>query len=243
MSLQWSSFDRANPNDIDDLLRQIAIGSLLQGQVPQAYRKANLSVADPNNLATLGVLKLPDNGKASLIHRAYARAGGVTLGELAVQSFGTTPTTGQIAVTPTGDIACLLSDAFTSVDIIFTPERGDGNAVDKNGDPKLNSDGVTPANGNYYPVASNVLTFPASVTAQGIILVTEAEAVTATSTGKKIVLVPGSGAPSAGQCRLNLAKTTLTFATADAVTRARVKLLLCASKDLATILNASATLI
>lgn len=232
--LQYSSFDRANPNDIADFFRQVAIGSLLQGQLPQQYRKANLSAADPYSLATLGILKLPDNGKASQIVRAWARAGGTTLGELAPQAYGVTPTTTQISITPSGDIACLLSDAYTSVDIIYTPERGDSNALDKNGEPNT-------SNGNVFPVASNVLTLPAALTARGVILLTEVEALAGTVTGKKIVLVPGAGAPATGQARLNLAKTTITFATADAVTRARVKLLLCPSADLPTILNATAT--
>jgi len=47
-------------------------------------------------------------------------------------------------------------------------------------------------------------------------------AVAAGATGRKVVLVPGSGAPAAGQARLNLAKTTVTFAGADAVTSATV---------------------
>lgn len=236
MAIQCFSFDRANPNDIADQLRSISFGSVLQGQLTQAVRKKDLSVAQSYNLATLGILTLPDNGKASIIHRAYARAGTATLGELSPQAFGTTPTTGQIAVTPTGDIACLLTDAFTSVDIIFTPERGDTNAVDKNGE-------VTSSNGNFFPVVSNVLTLPSAITSRGVILLTEAEAVSGTSTGKKIVLVPGAGAPSAGQCRLNLAKSTITFATADAVTRARVKLLLVANNQLDLVLNAQQSLV
>lgn len=233
--LQWSSIDRANANDIADFLRQIGVGSFLQGQVPQAYRKQSLAVADSASLATLGILKLPDNGKANTIHRAYARAGGVALGELTVVAPGTTPTTTQIAITPSGDIACLLSDAYTSVDIVFTPERGDTNSLDKNGETNA-------ANGNAFPVITNVITLPSALTARGVILLTEAEALTGTATGKKIILAPGAGAPAAGQARLNLAKTTITFATADAVTRARVKLVLCCTTtDLNTVLNATAT--
>lgn len=237
MAIQCYSFDRANPNDISDLLHSIAIGSVLQGQLPQSRRKADLSAAQPYNLATLGVLTLPDNGKASVIHAAYARAGGVALGPLAIVGAGVTPATTQIAITPTGDIACLLSDAYTSVDVIFTPERGDSNAVDKNGEPFATA-------GNVWPVVANVLTLPAALVARGVVYLVEVEALVGTSTGKKIVLVPGAGAPAAGQARLNLAKSTITFAGADAVTRARVKLLLCAgANDLNTVLNASATII
>ncbi len=58
-----------------------------------------------------------------------------------------------------------------------------------------------------------------------------------TSVGKKIILAPGAGAPAAGQARLNIAKTTVTFAVADAVTRARVKILLATQFDLQTLLD------
>lgn len=231
--LQFSSLDRANPNDLADLLRSIAIGSVLLGQVNQAYRLQNFSVAEASSLATLGIVKLPDNAKAAVIHSAYARAGGTTLGPLTIVGAGVTPTTTQIAITPSGDLACLLSDAYTSVDVIFTPERGDSNAIDKNGEPNAN-------NGNVFPVVSNVLTLPSALTARGVVLLTEASGLTATATGRKIVLAPGAGAPSAGQCRLNLAKTTITFASADAVTRARVKLLMCAAQDLAVQLTKTA---
>lgn len=240
MAIQCYSFDRVNPNDLPDALRQVALGSLLQGQVTQVRRKADLSAAQSYNLATLGILTLPDNGKASVIHSAWARAGGVALGPLTVAALNATPTTTQIAVTPSGDIACLLSDAYTSVDIIFSPERGDSNAVDKNGDVNNAS-----APGNVFPVASNVLTLPAAMVTRGVVLLTECEVLAGTVTGKKIILAPGAGAPATGQCRLNLAKSTVTFAAADAVTRARVKLVLCAlaANDLSTVLNATATLI
>lgn len=239
MAIELYSFNRANANDLPDMFRKIQLGSLLQGQLPQVRRKADLSAAQSYNLATLGILTLPDVGKAASIVAAYARAGGVALGPLTVVAPGTTPATTQIAVTPNGDIACLLSDAYTSVDIIYTPERGDSNAVDANGDT------LQSGAGNFFPVVSNVMTLPSALTSRGVVLLMEAEAIAGTTTGKKIVLAPGAGAPSAGQCRLNLAKSTITFATADAVTRARVKLLLCAKaeNDLATVLNANATFI
>ncbi len=243
MAIQAYAFDKANPNDTSDELRQIQFGSFLQGQVPQVRRKGDFSAAQAYNLSTLGILTLPDNGKASQIVAAYARAGGVALGPLTIvgtPGVFTTPTTTQIGVTPTGDLACLLSDAYTSVDVIYLPERGDSNAVDVNGDVNNLS-----APGNVFPVISNVLTLPAALVARGVVMLTECEALTATSTGKKIVLQPGAGTPSTGQVRLNLAKSTITFAAGDAVTRARVKLVLCAKpeRDLALVLNAAATYI
>lgn len=238
MSSQYSAFDQANPNQIGNLLQSAKLGRLLLGQLPQVRRKVDLSVASPYALATLGVFQLPEEGKASTIQAAYARAGGVALGPLTIVAPGVTPATTQIAVTPNGDIACLLSDAYTSVDILFTPERGDSLGLDRDG----NVNNVS-APGNVYPVVSNVITLPATLTARGVVLLMEAEALTGTSTGKKIVLAPGAGAPAAGQARLNLAKSTITFAVADAVTRARIKLLVCAADDLGNILTATQSII
>lgn len=206
--MNYASLNRADPNTIADVLRQIAFGRVMVGQIPQCIRRKDGSVNSPYNLATLGTIVLPNEAKAASIVRATAIAGTAAAGELAAQAFGATPATTQIAVAPNGDLVFLLTDAYTAVDVTYIPERGFSVET-------------------FFPVVSNVLTLPNSVVGggKGVALLTEAEAVSGTSTGKKIILVPGSGAPSAGQCRLNLAKTTVTFATADAVTRARVKLL------------------
>jgi hypothetical protein len=75
------------------------------------------------------------------------------------------------------------------------------------------------------PAPAGVLTLPSWITARGVILLLEAEAITATITGRKIVLVPGA-APATLQARLNVAKSTVIFNSAtDVVTSARVTLL------------------
>jgi hypothetical protein len=218
---QRVAFDRANPDTNSDRLRSIAFGSFLQGQVPQVRRALDADAAGTNseNLATLDAITLPDGGKANSILRATVRAGGVT-GELTPQAYGATPATTQIAVGPNGDIVVLAADAITDMDVVYIPERGD--IVD-----------------SVFPVVTNVLTLPASITDRHVVLLEEAEALEATATGRKIILVPGAGAPAAGQARLDLAKATVTFAGADAVTRARVKLLVVAEEDLAAVLEAA----
>lgn len=217
--------DRANPITIADQLRLLRLGHLFLGQMNQHKRKVNPSALGVNayNLATLHALQLPDRARAVSVVRATVRAGGVT-GELTPVAFGVTPTTGQIAVAPNGDIVVLASDAITDMDVTYVSERGDVMGT-------VQADASLPfySLGLYFPVVSNVLTLPTSGWgARGNLLLLEAEAINATATGKKIPLIPGAGAPAAGQARLNLAKTTVTFAGADAVTRARVKLLIAA---------------
>lgn len=221
-STQRAQFDKVNPNTLADNLRRIALGSFLQGQVPQVRRKVN---QDTNgvcayNVATLDALQLPDGGKASSIVRATARAGGVT-GELTAAAFGATPTTGQIAVAPNGNIVTLGTDAITDMDVTYIPERGD----------------VIEA---VFPVATNAITIPATLTARGVVLLLEAESLEGTLVGRLIVLVPG-GTATTGRSALNAAKTIVTFAAADAVTRARVKLLVTAAEDLCAVLESDAS--
>lgn len=220
--------NKADLNTLADQLKVMLFGDLLLGQMNQTKRKVNPSALGVGSytLATLHALQLPNRSRAAVIHRATVRAGGVT-GELTPVAYGTTPTTGQIAVAPNGDIVVLASDAITDMDVVYASERGED----------LNTT---------FPVVSNVLTFPTSGQfARGVSLLLEAEALGGTSTGKKIVLVPGAGAPSAGQARLNVAKGTVTFASADAVTRARVRVLLGATltAELQTALNETDTFV
>lgn len=221
----YSSLNKCNPHNLADLLRKAGLGDLLAKHLPQHYHKQNPDAAGANayNLATLDVIVLPDNQKAQNVLRGYARAAGTgTPGELTVDPPNTTPGAGDIAVTPSGDIAFLASEVWTDVDFSYQPV--DGEVVE-----------------SYFPVASDTLTLPVSVTTPGVILAAEVEAVEGTATGKKIILAPG-GSPNAGQCALNLAKSAIAFAGADAVTRARVKLVVArsAAKQLHTVLNAPA---
>jgi len=227
MTTNREAANRSNTNTISDLFRKIGLGDLLLGQMPQALRAQDADAAGNAgyNLATLDALPLPDHAKAASILRATARAGTAGTGEMTVVAYGVTPASGEIAVGPNGDIVLLAADAITDVDVIYVPERG--KVID-----------------SVFPVVTNVLTLPASVTDRSVVLLEEAEAVEGTSTGTKIVLIPGAGAPAAGQARLDVAKATVTFAAADAVTRARVKLLVAAGdEDLQAVLTADADLI
>lgn len=212
--------NRITAGQVADLLKFIQFGSVLMA-LPTTIRGA-APAADPSSLATLQTIKLPDDAKAASLLRVTVLAGGAP-GELAIVGFGTTPATGQAAVTPSGDIAFLAADAPTNVDVLYVPEQHD--VVEYTG-----------------PVVANVLTLPAAY-AGSTILVEEVNADVGTATGRKIVLVPGAAAPVAGQARLNLAKTTISFAAADAVTKATVKLAVDRATSLPTQLAAVSPII
>jgi hypothetical protein len=212
-----NNLDAAPPNALPDMFRTVKIGDILRAG-PTFLRK-KLPATSNVQLATLHSIVLADDGKAHNIMRAYARTATAGAGELTVVAYGATPASGQIAVAPNGDIVTLAADVILDLDVVYQPDKYD--LVE-----------ATVA------VATNVLTIPTAYTTRGAVLLLEAEATIGTSLGRKIVLVPGAGAPAAGQCRLNVAKTTVTFAGADAVTQARVKLAIVAATDVDALLTA-----
>lgn len=218
--------NKAQPNLLPDQLRKIAFGDFLRAMPTHLKKKAG--ALDSYNLATLHSIGLPEDARAANILRAYARSGTGTLGELAIQSPNTTPAAGQIAVSPNGQIVLLAADAYTSVDVVYVPEKYDVFEVE-----------LTGAVASAFDLSTLL---PAQV-AQGIVMLLEAEATVGSVTGKKIVLAPGAAAPATLQARLNLAKTTVTFNNAtDAVTKARLKLALCPTVDADALLEASTNL-
>ena len=222
MSLK-ATFDRANANTLSAAFQKIQLGQTLRQDVKVSKRKVNPVAlgASLYSLATLHVIVLPDDAKASSVLRAYARAGGAGTGEMTPAARHATPGSGAIAVTPSGDIAVLAADALTNVDVEYLAARYDMVEL-------------------VLPVATNVLTIPSSYTDRGVLDVSEVESLAGTSAGKKIILTPGAGAPAAGQARLDVAKATITFAAADAVTSARVKIQVSALADMDALLESSA---
>lgn len=199
------SLNRANPNTLADHLRRVRIGDIVGSCTPQVLRSVNPDAAgvSPYNLSTLDALVLPEAARAAVILRAFAKAGGVT-GALTVAAKDATPTTGQIAIAPNGNIVTLGTDALTSIDVFYIPE-GQGIVME-----------------TVFPVVSNAIALPANLSGKVAVL-EEVEVLTGTATGKKVVLTRG-GSPSAGQAALNLTGTTVSFASADAATRARLKM-------------------
>lgn len=215
------TLNRCNLNTLASALQKIAFGQTLRQDVKITKRKVNPNALGTNayNLATLQVIVLPDDAKAAVLLRAFARTGTAGTGEMTVAARHATPTTGQIAVTPSGDIALLAADAITDVDVEYLAARYD--VVELT-----------------LPVATNVLAIPAAFTDRGVLEVAEVEALDGGATGAKIILTPG-GSATAGKAALNVAKTQVNFAAADAVTRARVKLLVAALADLDALLEST----
>lgn len=213
-----TSLNRSNPNGISDMFRLVAIGdSLASGKLARRVVDMDAAGANPGNLATLDVLVLPDGQKARQVNAAYARAG-VATGALTVVAINATPATGQIGVAPNGNVVTLAADAITDVDIEYEgiPDVVAVEAV--------------------FPVVSDSIVLPSNITGPGVVQLLEAEALEGTGTGNKIVIASGTGPAAAGQVVMGVGKGNVNFAGADAVTRARVKLLV--SKAAADMLGA-----
>jgi hypothetical protein len=208
-----AALNGANANQIADELRAMAFGSFLRSMPIPLRNQAPLAAgASLYDLATLSAIVLPDDAKANTIFRAYGRAAGsATPGDITLKtaigaaSPYTTPTTGTIAVSPSGNIVLLGTDLYTNVDVLYLPEKYDTVELTLS-------------------VASNNLTIPASLVTQGVVFLLEAQATIGTVTGQNIVIAPGSAPGTTKQANLNLAKSLVQFLPADAVTQARVKL-------------------
>jgi hypothetical protein len=214
------SFDRANPNTVADNLRSLGIGDIIRA-LPTFLRRKAPATVPTHPAGTEQALVLGDDAKAAVIHTAYGLAGAGTLGALAVVAG--VPAAGQIAVAPNGDIVTALADAWTSLDVVYQPEKGD----------------VFTFTGTVDPV-TGIMPLPTSATLAGVVLLTSATALLGTATGTKVVAANGA-APAAGLANLSLAKSQVQFAVADGVTSATVTLVLVSALDVDALLEAPST--
>lgn len=213
----------------------LAIGTMLRNLGPVALRgkNAGAAAANPYVLATLGGLQLPDDAKAATIIRAFGKVGGVTAVELSIQAYGTTPTTGQIAVAPSGDIVTLGTDLWTNFDVEYQPRKQD---VVELVLPVIAGTGICalpittdPRLGGGLPAQPATATTPAvaSTMISGGVVVSlmEAEVLAGGVLGKFIVIAEATAAPgTTKQASLDLPKANVRFKVSDAVTQVRVKL-------------------
>lgn len=205
------ALDRANPGSLPTNLQRIKIGHAMAGLLPQQIIGA-VPAAQTNELATLIGLGLPYESRAAKVSRAIVRtvSGGAVLGELTPVAYGATPGTGEVAVSPSGDVVFLAADLATLVDVYYQPVEGE--VVEWTG-----------------PVASGELALPQSVIDRQPILLLEAEALTVGAggvTGRKIVLVPASAATATTKAALSVDRVSVWFnSVTDKVATARVKLL------------------
>lgn len=207
------ALDRANPNTLADHLRSLEIGSCLATEVKQVVRMFNMGAAgaDVSNLATLDVMKLPDNAKAISILRAYARktAAAGTCGELAPQAWATTPADAQIAVSPCGDIVTLAVSDYSSIDVEYLAVRGEMVELAE------------------LAVSGDQAVLPSWITDRGVIMLLEAESLAGAVTGDFIVVKESDAKPGTTKwASLMLDREIVQFKATDAVTKCRLKLLL-----------------
>lgn len=217
------ALNRAQPGSIGSMLYQLAFGDVvrsmktfLRGKTPLAAGTANPYVVQTgaNSLA------LPEDAKALTILAAYARAGTGTKGPLTIDADNSTaPAAGHVKISPNGDILLNSTDAFTSVDVTYEPDKGDVVEL-------------------VLPVVTGVLTLPTQLGLAVRLL--EAESLVGTHTGKFAVTVNADTNAVTLTAHLNLAKTTVVFDNADdAVTSARVKYLVASAKDTDALLEAA----
>lgn len=195
-----------NINELQDILRYLKVGNILRSFPAKMYGVAPTAAAvNPYVVATAQAITLPDDAKAEVILSAIARTGTGSTGVQLVNDVqaATEPAAGHCKVAPNGDLLFQHTDAWTLLDITYLPDIYDLYEYTLP---------VVPGTG--------ILTLPAGTYATGLL---EAQALTGTTVGAKIVQMH-STAPSTGQASINGAGTQVLFATADAVTSARVKI-------------------
>lgn len=222
--------DQANPSALATLLQRAKLGTILRA-LPVRLWQAK-PVANPYDLATNQAFVLPDDCKAASIVAAYGRVGGVTAGPLTIAAYSASaphPATGEISVSPNGNVVLLAADAWTQVDVLYIPEKLDvveltvpvvTNAIDLTKIPQV------------------VATINGSANQSLVHLLMEAEITVGTVTGKCIIDPPEASVATSQHAGLNLAKSSVQFKASDAATTARVKLGFTPAFDLNAFLEA-----
>jgi len=216
------TLNRSDLNTLADQLRALAFGDVV-ASLPTTLR-VSATAANTGNLAAVLVVSDQDaNVPAAAVLYASARAGAGTPGVLTLVAYGVTPAAGEIAVAPNGRVVTAAADAWTDLDVVYAPEKGDIVEVTAN-------------------VTANTLTLPTNVTSVGACTLLSATALTGTVVGSKIVDLPGAAA-AAGEAALNAAKTTVVFNGGDAVTSATVRLLVTSSVDVSALLASTSNFV
>jgi hypothetical protein len=205
------SVNRADPNLLADLLRNLKFGDVLRA-LPVFLRK-QVPVADASFPSGTNGIKLPDDAKAALKSRAmfaaYARAGAGTIGQLTAV-VGTPANAGEVGVSDAGDILFYAADAWTNVDVEYFVEKQDVITLT-------------------LPVSSNAMALPSTLVSQGVVSLLAASSLAGSSTGVKVVEAPSASAASAGCARLDLAKANVKFHSGESTSATVVLGIACAT--------------
>lgn len=218
------ALNRANSSTIATHLQRVQLGTVVAGHVPQQISGA-VPAARTNELGTVLGLGLPYTSRASAVLRATVRSvgSGSVLGELTPVKHDVTPSTGEVAVSPSGDVVFLASDAATKVDVVYAPVAGE--VVELTA-----------------PCPLGIMALPAWIIARNPLLLLEATADVATIGGRKIILAPAAAVVATTKAALAIDRSKVYFNYAtDVVTYATVKLLLTPETPLVTALAAQAT--
>jgi len=216
--------NRANPNELSNLFQSMRLGDFVRSSITRLWRKAAKTPSPLDQIAAVQTIKLPNDAKACTILRAYAQAGTGTKGELVVDGPMTTATAaGHVGVTAAGDISFASADAWTAVDVSYVPEEVEVVTQQFPLDPAVGD-----------------ISLPAKWSGRTVLLM-RATLDTGTVTGEGKVIQPGARTATTLQVNLNLAKNTVQFLVADAVSMATLTLglLPLAATDRDTLLEAS----
>lgn len=167
-------------------------------QAVGAGQALNLLPAFFRGSVTSNKLTLPETAKAIQVLAAFAQ--GTTGGWQNVVRQDATLATQQCKANPTGDILFFATDAVTFAEVWYVPCEG-----------QIFEEEL--------PVASNLATLPQSRRAAMLL---SAVSLAGTLTGNLTVDIRAA-AITTGEAGINAAGSGITFAAADAVTRARVK--------------------
>jgi len=221
------ALDRANPNSLASMLRMVAIGDVLRNLPTYLRGKAPLAVAAYPYIVQSGAqaVALPDDAKGLTLFAAYGRAGTATATALTIDATASSaPAAGHAKLSPSGDIMFNSTDAWTSVDAVYLPNKMDVVEL-------------------FLPVipGTGLCTLPTTQNGLPALYVSlmEAEALTGTVVGKEAILAPGAAPGSSRQANLNVALTGVFFEVADAVTSCRVKLGIASLVDVDALLTAA----
>jgi hypothetical protein len=222
------AINRADPNALADAMRTIAFGDVLRA-APVYLRSVapTLAAANPSQLATLDTIQLPEDAKAATILRCTVKAGG-SVGDFTINAYVATPATTTVSVAPNGDIVFNHgTDLVTNVDVVYIPMKGDvlGQLPYSNATQTAAGagTGITSLTLPVIP-GTGVCALPTSISGKAVYLMS-CTALTGTTVGPKIILVPASAAVATTKAALDVSMTKIWFATADAVTSCQVDLL------------------
>lgn len=221
-----AALNRVNPNTLPDGLRLLGgLGNIVRQYMAVQLVNQTPATSSSYDLATVHIVQTDNWAPCASILWCFVTAGGVTGVFTPIVGTGAAPATTQVAPTPCGNIAFLGADAVTKAHILYQPIPGE--VVEFTG-----------------PCTTSDLPIPTPYKNRKVLALLEAEALTGTVVGKKIILVQAAGVPATTKANLDLTASNVKFNNAtDAVLTARAKILLAPEISINTALQATSTIV